>query len=850
MTEFGRLCWLAVVGWSVFARPAFAQEICGGWGAVSADDYWDAADFFRSATADTVMACIRAGMDVHVRDGSDATPLHKAAWLSPFPAVINALLAAGADISTRDEDDDTPLHYAAGYNRNPVILNTLIENGAEVNASNRAGDTPLHEEAGSGIPANIRILLEAGAELDARNREGETPLHHAVARDKPANVCALLEGGADVQAGDEYGDTPLHRAVQFHPSHFPFLQSLNRDRIEQALRLDTAIITVLAGAGADLDRRNAIGRTPLHMAWERDVQPFVEKLLELGADPEVPDNWGRIPGPRVCDWSDLFLFRHIPLESVVGCLEAGADPNAITEYGRGGETLLERVVLRRWPNSDAFSDAPAMITALVEVGADVNGLGWNSRGGTPLHTAAGSNRIDIATALLNAGADATRRDGSGRTVLHSAACSSGDPLALMSLLINAGAELDALDDDGRTALHIALERDRPVAFERLLGLGADPDAGAPVDPVNCERWNTALFFRRADAATVAGCIGEGLEVGARSGRWGGNLPPGSSPLHFAAAWARDPAVIPVLVDAGADIAARDEIDHTPLHRAAGEGDVAVVEALLAAGADVDAWTRHPDGHGRLKNYTPLHEAAGGNEDPAVVAVLLDAGADVNARGTSDRTPLHRAAAGNENPAVIALLLRSGADVNARARGGRTPLHEAGARNGNPDVIAALVESGADVHSWGDDADAIRWGYSGLVGPGNANIWTPLHEAAAQNGNPAVVTALIEAGADVNTIGEAGITPLFLATGTNENPGIAEALVRSGADVNEIYPWGGTPLHLAAGSNPAVFPRLLKLGADPAARDKHGRTPLDLARDIQALQGLEIVRRSKGQGGGG
>ena len=225
---------------------------------------------------------------------------------------------------------------------------------------------------------------------------------------------------------------------------------------------------------------------------------------------------------------------------------------------------------------------------------------------------------------------------------------------------------------------------------------------------------------------------------------------------------------------------------------------------MAAGADVDAWTRHPDGHGRLENYTPLHEAAGGNEDPAVVAALLEAGADVNARGISDRTPLHRAAAGNENPPVIALLLRAGADVNARARGGRTPLHEAGARNGNPDVIAALVESGADVHSWGDDADAIRWGGNKFIGMTRVNIWTPLHEAAAQNGNPTVVKALIEAGADVNTIGEAGITPLFLATSTNEDPAILEALVRGGADVNEIYPWGWTPLHLAASGNPAVF----------------------------------------------
>lgn len=61
MTKPGLLCRLAVAGWPVLPVPASAQEACGGWGAVSADDRWEAADFFRSATADAVMACIRAG---------------------------------------------------------------------------------------------------------------------------------------------------------------------------------------------------------------------------------------------------------------------------------------------------------------------------------------------------------------------------------------------------------------------------------------------------------------------------------------------------------------------------------------------------------------------------------------------------------------------------------------------------------------------------------------------------------------------------------------------------------------------------------------------------------------------
>ena len=100
-----------------------------------------------------------------------------------------------------------------------------------------------------------------------------------------------------------------------------------------------------------------------------------------------------------------------------------------------------------------------------------------------------------------------------------------------------------------------------------------------------------------------------------------------------------------------------------LHKAAIAGDVAKLNRLIKAGADVNATSK--DG------WTPLHWAARKGHTDAVIA-LLEAGADVNATDERDLTPLYWAAFKGHTDAVIALL-EAGADVRATDNRGRTPL---------------------------------------------------------------------------------------------------------------------------------------------------------------------------------
>ena len=105
----------------------------------------------------------------------------------------------------------------------------------------------------------------------------------------------------------------------------------------------------------------------------------------------------------------------------------------------------------------------------------------------------------------------------------------------------------------------------------------------------------------------------------------------------------------------------------PFHTAVYWGQKAVIETLVAKGADINA--KEKDG------TTPLHEAVG-KKHTEIVKFLLDKGAEINTKGGWQRqTPLHCAVrVGDSN--TVELLLAHGADINAKDRFGDTPLLKA------------------------------------------------------------------------------------------------------------------------------------------------------------------------------
>ena len=166
---------------------------------------------------------------------------------------------------------------------------------------------------------------------------------------------------------------------------------------------------------------------------------------------------------------------------------------------------------------------------------------------------------------------------------------------------------------------------------------------------------------------------------------------GETALMAAAAYHGNPALVEALIAAGADVRRADSGGATALMAAALNPSAAVTRALLEAGSDIHA----RDERGK----TALIAAAGFSSDPTVIRLLLAAGGELHARNGSDRTVLMEAAENNPSPEVTRLLLDAGAEIEARdSRFSMTPLVFAAWHNDRAAVIEALLNAGADVHA--------------------------------------------------------------------------------------------------------------------------------------------------------
>ncbi len=239
-----------------------------------------------------------------------------------------------------------------------------------------------------------------------------------------------------------------------------------------------------------------------------------------------------------------------------------------------------------------------------------------------------------------------------------------------------------------------------------------------------------------------------------------------------------------------------------LVEAAKKGDANTIRTLLASNKDVsskdvskiDVNTPAADGSTALSYAVQ-------RDDLAMIDILLGAGADVKASTRYRVTPLYLACT-NGNVQVIERLLNAGADPNELELEGQTALMTAAA-SGKPDAVRMLLAKGARVN----EIEPYR-GQTALM-------W------ATSEGNAAAADLLIEFGAQVQAKSKNGFTPLLFAV-RNGHIEAATVLLKHGANVNDVAPDGTNALNMAVvNAYFELASTLLDHGANPNMPDPRG-----------------------------
>jgi ankyrin repeat protein len=346
------------------------------------------------------------------------------------------------------------------------------------------------------------------------------------------------------------------------------------------VRDDLPVMKLLLKYGAELNARDALGRTAL---WWAAV--FAGKLantqflLAQHADVNAIDADGETP---------LFgaVRAHRDVRIIQTLVNAHADVNIRGSVGGTGGVPVLNLALG---NSE-------LLHVLLRAGANPNATDRTSRTALMM-VGEGPAALTIARLLLDAGADVNAEDQNGMTVLVKAA-GRGDK-AFVQELLQRGAALN--DRAGERALEEAAYSDKGDIVRLLL------ENGANAKGFGRQTYHLTILMKAAQygyIGVVDSLLAFGADVNATDDS-------GETALMWTAT-SEKPDMIRFLLSKGAHVNAQDIAGFTALIKAAANGYVENVRALLEGGADPRITTKAGD--------TAVSWATK-NKRPAVVILL-------------------------------------------------------------------------------------------------------------------------------------------------------------------------------------------------------------------------------------
>jgi len=484
----------------------------------------------------------------------------------------------------------------------------------------------------------------------------------------------------------------------------------------------------------------------------------------------------------------------------------------------------------------------------IRAGADVNEA--QPDGTRPIHWAVYRVDYELLDALIARKAKVDVTNEFVSTPLAEAAKLAD--ARMVKTLLDAGAKPDTPNQDGETALMLAINEGELPVVEMLVKAGANVNAKETFHNQTALMW--AAGAPKNSGEMVKLLLAKGADV---------------KPRALYSDW-------PSQITSEPRAQYRPVGGLTALLYAARNGCYECVEALIAAGADVNVPT--PEG------VTALMLALD-NDHNDVAKLLLDRGANPNVWDWWGRTALYIAV---DRKAAAAAPARGGAlgGGGRGGRGGRAP--ETPRASGRPavsslEIINALLAANVDLNPQLNMHRPSRGGNSGRFIEEFRNTGcTPLFRAA-EAGDAEVVRLLLDKGANPN-IEAMGLTPFLVAAGVGTggrgtglaastsaggavNTTLIDLFVQHGADVNSRVTGthtyslrisrapssteGMTALHVAAQAGRTELVKyLLGKGANPEILDANGHKPIDLVASAGARTGAAPPPAAGGRGAAG
>ncbi|MEM9237610.1 MAG: ankyrin repeat domain-containing protein, partial [Verrucomicrobiota bacterium] len=336
-----------------------------------------------------------AGVDEANRHGVTALSL---ACRNGSESMIRLLLEKGADPNGKLSGGETVLMTAARTGR-PGGVRALLEKGAQVDAREGRGQTALMWAAAEGHLEVVELLIEQGADIRVRLASGFDALLFAVREGHGDVVKVLIEAGAEVSQA-AYPKKPNGRSMR--PGTAPLILALENGHFELAL--------VLVDAGADPNDQRSGYAPLHALTWVRksvrgdgvDGMPppvttgavtsleFARELVKRGAKVNLRLKKGSgfaekmnpkaaTPFFMAAETCDLDLLKLL--------VELGADPS-IPNADQTSPLLIACGIGVNAPGEEAGTeeDALEVVPYLLELGADINAV--DKKGETVMHGAA------------------------------------------------------------------------------------------------------------------------------------------------------------------------------------------------------------------------------------------------------------------------------------------------------------------------------------------------------------------------------------------------------------------------------------------------------------------------------